>query len=103
MRVLSIDGGGYLGLATAAFIRGIEEHFGTCFHDRFDLFCGTSTGAILALALARGSTGSKLVNLYSKLGPRVFPAKRRVSRAGVSQKPIIRQVPKCSSSADFDR
>jgi len=72
MRVLSIDGGGYLGLATAAFIAESERHLGFFFKDRFELFCGTSTGAILALALANGKTGKELVDLYSKLGENVF-------------------------------
>lgn len=72
-RVLSIDGGGFLGLASAAFIRGIEEHERVRFADRFDLFCGTSTGAIIALALANGRSGDDLVSLYQTLGPRVFP------------------------------
>lgn len=72
-RVLSIDGGGYLGLATAAFIHGIENHEGIRFADKFDLFCGTSTGAIIALALANGRSGEDLVGLYKRLGPSVFP------------------------------
>lgn len=75
-RVLSIDGGGYLGLATAAFIRGMEAHLGVQFADRFDLFCGTSTGAILALGLASGRTGEQLTELYKALGKSVFGRKR---------------------------
>ncbi len=78
-RVLSIDGGGYLGLATAAFIRGVEQHLGVRFADRFDLFCGTSTGAILALGLAAGRTGEELTALYQSLGTSVF-GKRRFGR-----------------------
>lgn len=77
LRVLSIDGGGYLGLATAAFIEGIEHHFHTNFHSRFDLFCGTSTGAIIAIALAYGKTGADLVKLYETLGNKVFRRKSR--------------------------
>jgi hypothetical protein len=72
VRVLSLDGGGYLGLATASFIYGMEHHFDVKFHSRFDLFCGTSTGAIIALALAYGKTGSDLVRLYEQLGLKVF-------------------------------
>ena len=60
MRILSIDGGGYLGLATAAFIDGVERHFKTTLHDEFELFCGTSTGAIIALAIASGMSGRVL-------------------------------------------
>lgn len=73
MRVLSIDGGGYLGLASAAFLAEAERHFGTRAADRFDLFCGTSTGAIIALALAMGMSGDDVVRLYRDFGPRVFP------------------------------
>lgn len=72
MRIISIDGGGYLGLATAAFIEETERHFGTKCHDRFDLFCGTSTGAIIALALASGMSGQQIVSLYQSFGSRVF-------------------------------
>lgn len=72
MRILSIDGGGYLGLATASFLRGVERHFNLAFHERFDLFCGTSTGAIIALALACGRSGEDIVKLYKEFGPAVF-------------------------------
>ena len=72
MRILSIDGGGYLGLATATFIEEVERHFATSFHQRFDLFCGTSTGAIIALALASGMTGTEVTSLYRDFGTRVF-------------------------------
>ncbi|MCI0668816.1 MAG: patatin-like phospholipase family protein [Methylococcaceae bacterium] len=71
-RILSVDGGGYLGLAAAAAIRGWEQHFGLGFHERFDLFCGTSTGAIIAMALATGKSGQELVDLYGRLGQKVF-------------------------------
>jgi patatin-like phospholipase/acyl hydrolase len=80
VRVLSVDGGGYLGLATAAFIRGIEHHFGLSFHEKFDLFCGTSTGAIIALALATGMSGAEVVELYKSFGPSVFPYQTRFRR-----------------------
>lgn len=72
MRILSLDGGGYLGLASAAFLTEIERHFGTTCHDQFDLFCGTSTGAIIALGLAAGMSAREIAALYERLGPRVF-------------------------------
>jgi uncharacterized protein len=78
MRILSVDGGGYLGLATAAFIAGVEDHFKLRFHERFELFCGTSTGGIIALALAAGKTGKEVVNLYTRLGDSVFRRRRRL-------------------------
>jgi hypothetical protein len=78
-RILSVDGGGYLGVATAAFIRGVEQHFGAKFSEKFDLFCGTSTGAILALGLALGRSGHELTALYQRLGKTVF-GKQRFTR-----------------------
>lgn len=72
MRILSLDGGGYLGLAGAAFLAEIERHFGITCHDSFDLFCGTSTGAIIALALASGKNAREVVDLYKSFGPKVF-------------------------------
>lgn len=72
MKILSIDGGGYLGLATAAFIAETERHFRTSYHENFDMFCGTSTGAIIALALASGMSGEEITSRYEKLGKSVF-------------------------------
>src|SRR5687767_12874187 len=74
MRILSLDGGGYLGLASAAFLAEAENHFGTKCHDQFDLFCGTSTGAIIALAFANGMSARNVVDLYQRLGQDVFPS-----------------------------
>jgi uncharacterized protein len=82
VRILSLDGGGYLGLAGAAFLAELERHFGVSCHDSFDLFCGTSTGAIIALALASGKSAREVVDLYKRFGPRVFrnpfPGSRRL-------------------------
>lgn len=89
MRVLSIDGGGYLGLATAAFIRDVEDHFGCRLHEQFDLFCGTSAGAILALALACGKSGAELVALYTALGASVFGRWGRVRQAILALQSIV--------------
>lgn len=72
MKILSIDGGGYLGLTTASFIEETERHFGKRFHAEFDLFCGTSTGAIIALALAAGMDGQQIREMYEDFGPKVF-------------------------------
>lgn len=82
VRILSLDGGGYLGLAGAAFLAELERHFGVTCHSSFDLFCGTSTGAIIALALASGKTAREVVDLYKGFGPKVFrnplPGSRKI-------------------------
>lgn len=74
MRILSLDGGGYLGLATAAFLEAVEHHFQRRCADQFDMFCGTSTGAIIALALAKGMSATEIVALYQDMGPKIFRA-----------------------------
>ena len=78
--MLCLDGGGYLGLASAAFLRGAEAHFRTSCHSRFDLFVGTSTGGLIALSLAAGKRAADVEDLYRTLGPRVFPARSRFVR-----------------------
>lgn len=80
MRILSVDGGGYLGLATATFLKEIERHYDVRCADRFDLFCGTSTGAIIALALASGRSAADVATLYETLGPEVFPPTKGLRR-----------------------
>lgn len=80
MRILSIDGGGFLGLSSAAFLSELERHFGKKCCDSFDLFCGTSTGAIIALALANGLSAAEVVCHYRALGARVFPDRSGVVR-----------------------
>lgn len=79
MRILSLDGGGYLGLATASFLQETERHFGRSFYESFDMFCGTSTGAIIALAVASGLSGSDVVRLYQEFGRKVFSQRSVVS------------------------
>ena len=90
MRVLSVDGGGYLGLATAALIEGLERHFGTRLHERFDLFCGSSTGAIIALGLATGKTGPQLIDIYRRHGAHIFGAGPGWRRWLRTQKSLLR-------------
>ena len=85
MNILSLDGGGILGLATASFLAECERHFKSSFHDRFDLFCGTSTGAIIALGLASGMSAAEIVELYKKLGVEVF-ANPKLSKNYISSK-----------------
>ncbi|RKH03476.1 CBASS cGAMP-activated phospholipase [Corallococcus carmarthensis] len=81
LRTICLDGGGYLGLATASFLAELERHFAIKIADEFDLFCGTSTGGIIALALAHGKSASEIVDLYKRLGTEVFSNKFPGSRA----------------------
>ena len=68
--ILSCDGGGIRGLITAMIIQQIDQQTG--FLDKVDLFAGTSTGGIIALALASGLPISKIVGLYSNNCSQIF-------------------------------
>ena len=84
MRILSLDGGGILGLATASFLAECERHLQFSFHEKFDLFCGTSTGAIIALGLANGMKAAEIRDWYCELGPKIF--KQREGLLGLMQR-----------------
>jgi patatin-like phospholipase/acyl hydrolase len=73
VKILSIDGGGIKGLYSAAFLANLEERFGKQVADCFDLIAGTSTGGILALALAAKIPAQKIVDFYKDWGPKIFP------------------------------
>lgn len=79
-RILALDGGGLRGILTLGILRQIEQElrarhggdpaFRLCHY--FDLIAGTSTGAIIAAALAIGLTVEEITAKYFKLGSRVF-------------------------------
>src|ERR1700721_1601803 len=79
LRVLSLDGGGmrgtypptYLDRVAAIFARrrgGAPPDIGAA----FDLIVGTSTGGIIACALAAGIPLLEIVELYTQHGPAIF-------------------------------
>jgi len=74
-RILSIDGGGIKGVFPAAYLAEIEKRFldGRSIADHFDMIAGTSTGGIIALALAHGMTAQQALQIYVERGDRIFP------------------------------
>ncbi|KAI8001414.1 Phospholipase A I [Camellia lanceoleosa] len=73
LRILSMDGGGMKGLATVQILKEIEKGTGKRIHEVFDLICGTSTGGMLAVALAiKLMSLEKCEEIYKKLGRLVF-------------------------------
>ena len=77
--ILSIDGGGILGLYSASMLEQIQKEFfnGQPLSEKFNLMAGTSTGGIIALALAIGSDASRIVEFYKNFGEKIFPKKHR--------------------------
>jgi hypothetical protein len=84
-RILALDGGGVRGLVSLGILARIEamlaarsarkDDFRLC--DYFDLIAGTSTGAIIAAALATGMRVGEVVTLYKKLCPAIFRQQAR--------------------------
>lgn len=77
-RILSIDGGGIRGLIPAKVLADLEYELQQIepekkLYEHFDLICGTSTGAILAIAIALGIPSSELVNFYKENAKLIFP------------------------------
>jgi len=71
-RILALDGGGLRGVYTAHILKRIQEDEGIVFSEYFDLITGTSTGAILAGALATNQDIDNIINLYKKEGQNIF-------------------------------
>jgi patatin-like phospholipase/acyl hydrolase len=74
-KILSIDGGGIRGLLPATFLCEIESKIKEPIWKYFDLITGTSTGGIIALALAAGYTCEKIQKMYDEMASKVFPKK----------------------------
>ncbi len=79
-RILSLDGGGIRGAFSAAFLAEVEKQTGAPIHEHFDLIAGTSTGGIIALAIALGEPADRVVDFYRDDGPRVFTRRRTKTR-----------------------
>lgn len=79
-RILALDGGGLRGVLCLGLLESVEDllrerhdgdqDFRLCHY--FDLIAGTSTGAIIAAALAQGWSVRELRQKYFSLGERVF-------------------------------
>ena len=72
LRILSIDGGGIRGIIPAYWLTQLESRLGKSVHSRFDMFAGTSTGAIIAAGLASGLPAKQIFDLYRMSSPQIF-------------------------------
>lgn len=70
-KVLSIDGGGIRGIIPARILERLETHHPDLVQG-FDLFAGTSTGAVLAAGFANGFQPRFLRQMYQGFGETVF-------------------------------
>jgi patatin-like phospholipase/acyl hydrolase len=78
-RILALDGGGIRGVFSLAVLLRMQtllrEWYGKpdmVLADHFDLFAGTSTGAIIATSLCWGMTVDSVLDIYVKFGGAMF-------------------------------
>jgi patatin-like phospholipase/acyl hydrolase len=71
-QILSLSGGGFLGLYTACVLAEIEAHSKTRIADHFDLIAGTSVGGIIAVGLAARKPAADIRDAFINEGPNIF-------------------------------
>lgn len=81
------------GILSARVLKNIERYLDQLSNDqvplgkRFDLIVGTSTGGLIALALAAGRTASDIVTFYETNIPKIFGSAQACSFWGWLRKP----------------
>lgn len=82
-RLLALDGGGIRGVITLEVLARLERELrtaqgdpGLVLADYFDYVAGTSTGAIIASAIAVGMDVGRITSLYREAGPEMFSRAR---------------------------
>ena len=67
-QILSMSGGGFLGLYSAEVLARLEVRIGRPIAGCFDLLSGTSIGGITALALANEVPARKILDVFKSSG-----------------------------------
>jgi uncharacterized protein len=70
--ILSLSGGGFLGLYTIAVLAGLEMRSGRPIARSFDLIAGTSIGGIVALGLAAEIPAADIQQAFERNGEAIF-------------------------------
>ena len=100
-RILSLAGGGYLGLYTASILDALEQRAGAPLARHFDLIAGTSVGGILALGLAFEIPAADIRRLFVEHGAAIFSTRPLASNSVGKLLDLARSVwgPKYSGKA----
>jgi len=91
-RILSLAGGGYLGLYTAALLVELERRAGQPLARSFDLIAGTSIGGILALGLAYEIPAAEMHKLFLQHGEKIFSTRPLANRSVAKLLDLARSV-----------
>ncbi len=80
-QILSLSGGGYLGLYTISVLADLEDRIGAPLASRFDLIAGTSVGGIIAIGIAGEVPAARIKETFERDGPRIFSERKPPSTA----------------------
>jgi patatin-like phospholipase/acyl hydrolase len=80
-RILSIDGGGIRGVIPALTLAALEQQLNKPVRECFDYIAGTSTGALIAGALAAGVPATRVVDIYTQRADEIFTPPKWVADA----------------------
>jgi uncharacterized protein len=84
--VLCLDGGGSKGVFTIGVLNEVAATLNQPLHEFFDLVYGTSTGAIIAAAVAIGMPPTEIELLYMGLIPKIMKRFTRCGRSSALRK-----------------
>lgn len=71
-QILSLSGGGFLGLYTVTVLSELERGLGRPLASCFDLLAGTSVGGIIVLGLGLGKSAEEIRNAFEENGAQIF-------------------------------
>jgi hypothetical protein len=74
--VLSVSGGGALGVGPLQFMKRLEKDLGTELYKVCEGYAGTSTGSIIVSGLSNEMTAEKLLDLYKKNLSNIFKERK---------------------------
>ena len=80
-RILTLDGGGSMGVYSLGFLREFEKLANIELYKCFDLIYGTSTGAIITALISLGKKIDDIIELYFSAIPDIMKASRKSSHS----------------------
>ena len=87
-KVLSVSGGGILGVGPAHFLARLEKDLGKQLNVVFNGMGGTSTGAIIAGAVDEGIPAEQIESLYKEKGSSIFKKYTYMEKLKALNKPL---------------
>jgi predicted acylesterase/phospholipase RssA len=90
-QILSLSGGGYLGLYTISILADIEDLIGAPLGTRFDLIAGTSVGGIIAIGIANEIPAARIKQAFERTG-------RKFSQPDIHPGPLLASYTTCCAA-----